>query len=47
MDQGTSVERMTGSLVLQLPVCEAAEFPVDQGEKVVHCLRVAPTNLEE
>jgi hypothetical protein len=45
--QGTRVERVARSLALQLPVGEAAEFPVDEGEKVVHCLPVAPTDLEE
>ena len=45
--QGTSVERMIRSLLLQLPVSEPAEFPVNQRKEVAHCLRVAPTNLEE
>ena len=26
---------------------EAAEFPINQRKKVAHCLRVAPTDLEE
>ena len=45
--QGTSVERMTHSLLLQLPVSKAAEFPVNQRKKVTHRLRVPPTHLEE
>jgi hypothetical protein len=45
--QGTRVERMTPSLLLQLPVSEAAEFPVNQRKKVAHRLRVAPSDLEE
>jgi hypothetical protein len=45
--QGTSVERMTRSLLLQLPMSEAAEFPVNQRKKVAHCIRVAPTDVEE
>jgi hypothetical protein len=45
--QSTSVERVTRSFVLQLPVSEAVELLVNQGKEVVHCLRVALTDLEE
>jgi hypothetical protein len=45
--QGTGVQRVARSLALQLPMGQAAEFPIDQGKKVVHGLPVARADLEE